>query len=157
MELTDTGHWTATVPYEEGAIGFVYIITNLADGRKYIGKKGMLSKVCKPPLKGTKRKRRSVKESDWKTYTSSSEEINADLLRLGKENFKFEIVRWCDSKSSMAYFEAKLQFETDAILKPKEYYNGICNLRIGRNCFKNSKLLQKNESTADNQMQGHQV
>ena len=48
--------------------GFVYVITNLINNKKYIGKKLARFKVTKPPLKGRKNKRRSTKESDWKTY-----------------------------------------------------------------------------------------
>ncbi len=52
----------------EEYIGFVYLITNLTNGKKYIGKKLAKFKVTKKPLKGKKNKRRSTKESDWRTY-----------------------------------------------------------------------------------------
>jgi len=38
----------------EGYIGFVYLITNLTTGQKYIGKKLAQFKRTKPPLKGKK-------------------------------------------------------------------------------------------------------
>ena len=50
----------------EGYIGFVYLITNLTTGQKYIGKKLAQFKRTKPPLKGKKLKRRSTVESDWR-------------------------------------------------------------------------------------------
>jgi hypothetical protein len=133
----DTGHWrlgqgvsfNCTVP--EKPYGFIYIITNNITGKKYIGKKQMISKRKLPPLKGKARKRSKVVETDWKTYTSSSNEVNADIIKYGKENFTFEIVRWCYSKSQLAYFEAKLQFEHDVLLN-ENYYNGIINLRISK-------------------------
>ena len=55
----------------EGVIGFVYLITNLTTGQKYIGKKLAQFKRTKPPLKGKKLKRRSVVESDWRDYWGS--------------------------------------------------------------------------------------
>ena len=56
----------------EEYIGFVYLITNLTNNKKYIGKKLTKFKVTKKPLKGKKNKRRSTKESDWRTYWGSS-------------------------------------------------------------------------------------
>ena len=47
----------------EEYVGFVYLITNLTNDRKYIGKKLAQFKVTKKPLKGKKNKRRSTKES----------------------------------------------------------------------------------------------
>ena len=42
--------------------GFVYLITNLTNNRKYVGKKLSKFKTTKPPLKGKKNKRRGYKE-----------------------------------------------------------------------------------------------
>lgn len=134
----DLGHWIALVPLNQGSpYGFVYCITNLVDNKKYIGKKQCITVRKKPPLKGKKNKRRVTVETDWRFYTGSCNELNEDIQRLGKDKFKFQIIRWCDSKSSMAYYEAKLQFEQDALLR-EDYYNGIINLRI-------SKLKQSGE------------
>lgn len=62
---------------------------------------------------------------------SSSNDLLDDIKNLGKENFKFEILRFCDSKSELAYYEAKEQFDRE-VLMSDEYYNGIINLRIGK-------------------------
>ncbi len=45
-------------------IGFVYLITNLDNGKKYIGKKLVQFKKSRPPLKGRKNRRRYQVESD---------------------------------------------------------------------------------------------
>ena len=58
--------------------GFVYLITNTTNGRKYIGKKLAKFKTSKPPLKGRKNRRRGTKESDWKEYWGSSDKLQAD-------------------------------------------------------------------------------
>jgi hypothetical protein len=129
--MIDLGHWECKIPIPENPFGMVYVITNIIDNKKYIGKKQMLTKKRKPPLKGKKRKRISIVETDWKTYTSSSSELNEDIKKHGKDNFKFEIIRFCNSKSEMAYFEAKEQFDKDALIR-EDYYNGIVNLRISK-------------------------
>lgn len=118
--------------------GFVYEITNLTNGRKYIGKKLARFKVTKPPLKGKKNKRRSTKESDWRTYWGSSEHLLSDVQELGEENFTREILHYCQSKGMLSYLEAKEQFDREVLLTD-EYYNGIINIRVG-----SSKVLQEN-------------
>ena len=128
----DTGHWTVTCgEVDETPYGFIYVITNKIDNRKYIGKKQCFAVRKRPPLKGKTRNRRVTIELPWKEYTSSSKEVNEDILKHGKDNFIFEIVRWCDNKSQLAYYEAKEQFDNDVLLT-EEYYNGIINLRLGR-------------------------
>lgn len=129
--MKDLGHWITNLEVPEEAYGFVYIITNLVSNKKYVGKKQMISKRKKPPLKGKTRKRICMVESDWKTYISSSNELVKDIQTLGKEKFKFEILRFCMNKSQMAYYEAKEQFDREVLLK-EDYYNGIINLRLGK-------------------------
>ena len=114
----------------EEYIGFVYLITNLTNGKKYIGKKLAKFKVTKKPLKGKKNKRRSTKESDWRTYWGSSDKLNADVEHLGPENFTREILFYCTSRGELSYLEAKEQFDRK-VLETEEYYNGIINVRVG--------------------------
>ncbi len=114
----------------EEYVGFVYLITNLTNDRKYIGKKLAKFKVTKKPLKGKKNKRRSTKESDWRDYWGSSDNLNADVEHLGPENFTREILYYCTSRGELSYLEAKEQFDRE-VLKTDEYYNGIINVRVG--------------------------
>ena len=117
--------------------GFVYVITNLVDNRKYIGKKLARFKTTKPPLKGRKNKRRGTKESDWRTYWGSSDHLNADVKKLGPDKFTREIIHYCPSRGILSYMEAKEQFDR-RVLETDEYYNGIINVRVG-----SSKILQE--------------
>ena len=129
----DLGHWSTSIIIEEGNIpyGFIYKITCLTNNRKYIGKKQCKSILKRKPLKGKKNKRCEVIETNWKEYTSSSRELNEDILKYGKENFKFEILELCDSKFALAYKEAKIQFAEEVLLRD-DYYNGIINLRVSK-------------------------
>ena len=101
----------------EECIGYVYIITNLTNNKKYIGKK--LAKFAKTTYKtiklknGTKKKKkiRSKVDSDWKEYWGSSPNLQADINTLGKENFTREILHYCKSKAETSYVEAREQFD----------------------------------------------
>ena len=92
-------------------IGFVYIITNLSNNKKYVGKKLLQFKRRIPPLKGKTRKRTVVKESDWQSYFGSSDEVKALVEEFGEDNFHREILHLCSTKGEMSYLEAKEQFE----------------------------------------------
>ena len=122
----------------DDCVGFVYLIENLTNNRKYIGKK--LSKFSKTTYKtvtlknGTKKKKkiRSKIDSDWKDYWSSSDELKKDVELLGKENFKREILFYCKSKSECSYIEAREQFSR-RVLETSEYYNGHVQVRVHKN------------------------
>lgn len=128
----DTGHWilSENVNLTEETFGFLYEITNKLTNKKYIGKKQCFMRIKRKPLKGNKRNRISVTSSDWKSYTSSSKDLNEDIIKHGKENFEFKIVRTCDSKWALAYYEIKEQIDRNVLLR-EDYYNGIINVRIG--------------------------
>lgn len=127
------GHWVLgeSCSFDGSSFGFIYEITNTVNNKKYIGKKQCLSKLKRPPLKGKKNKRIELKESDWRVYTSSSAELNEDIKKYGKDKFLFKIIRPCNSKWELAYFEIKEQLDRNVLLR-KDYYNGIINVRIGR-------------------------
>jgi hypothetical protein len=119
----------------EDCVGFVYIITNLTNNRKYIGKK--LAKFSKTTYKtvklknGTKKKKRirSKIDSDWQEYYGSSVELTADIAKLGTDKFKREILYYCKSKSECSYIEAREQF-TQKVLESDDYYNGHIQVRV---------------------------
>lgn len=127
---------------DDNYIGFIYCITNLIDGRQYIGKKTLFStrKVQRVvTLKnGTKKKKKITQkiESDWKNYWSSSKELQEDIEKLGKESFKREIIKLCKTKAEMSYYETKYQLELDVLIQPDRWYNCFATCRINRSHLK---------------------
>ena len=113
----------------EDCVGFVYQITNTTNGRMYIGKKLAKFKRSRKPLKGRKNKRRYKIDSDWQDYYGSSDELTIDIKKLGKENFKREILFYCNSKAVMSYVEAREQFARK-VIESNDYYNGHIRVRV---------------------------
>lgn len=122
--------------------GFVYLITNVTNNKKYIGKKLAKFKTTKPPLKGKKNKRRGHKESDWKEYWGSSDKLQSDVENLGPQNFTREILYFCTNRAEMSYIEAREQFDR-RVLESDDYYNGIINVRVGGSDKLRKALLER--------------
>jgi hypothetical protein len=133
MSWTYQNEIVETLPEE--CVGFVYLITNVISGRKYIGKK--LAKFAKTSYKvvklknGTKKKKkiRSKIDSDWREYYGSSDALTKDIVTLGKENFTREILYYCNSKAQCSYIEAREQF-TNKVLESSDWYNGHIAVRV---------------------------
>jgi hypothetical protein len=140
----DLGHWQLNegVELPDTFFGFIYEITNTINNKKYIGKKQCLSRLKRKPLKGKKRNRIEFIESDWREYTSSSNELNEDIKTHGKEKFTFKIIKICHSKWALAYYEIKEQIERDVLISDN-FYNGIINVRIGKIPRSELSFLQK--------------
>ena len=126
----------------EDCVGFVYLITNKQSGRQYIGKK--LAKFSRTTyrmvkLKNGKKKRKKIRgkiESDWQTYYGSNTELNADVARLGVDNFAREVLYYCSSKAECSYIEAREQFR-HRVLESDDYYNGQISVRVHGSHIKN--------------------
>lgn len=118
---------------EKEYTGFVYLITNTTNNRKYIGQKIFNFKKYKTVKK--KKKKISV-ESDWKDYYGSNTELNLDVDKLGKDNFTREILYLCKSKSMMNYLEAKEIFLQGA-LESNLFYNSWISTRINKSTIIN--------------------
>jgi hypothetical protein len=112
--------------------GFVYRITNITNNKKYIGKKFFYSSKTKQ-VKG--KKKRYKAPSDWQTYYGSSDELKKDVLQLGHDNFKREILHLCLSKGACGYMEAKEQF-INSVLESDEYYNTWIMVRVRKSHLK---------------------
>lgn len=110
----------SSLPFDgpiDGYEGFIYLITNLETGRSYVGKKHFWTRQ-----KDKKTGRRKTKESPWRDYYSSSDDLKLDVEKLGKSKFKREILHLCVYKKEMTFWEQKEQWDRNVLLND-EYYN----------------------------------
>jgi hypothetical protein len=99
-------------------VGFVYLIINKINNKKYIGKKLFFFKKGKKKV-----------ESDWKTYYGSCNTLNADIEKYGKDNFSRIILRFCKTRFEWSYYEMKYQVENE-VLFDSNYYNQMIRVRL---------------------------
>ena len=103
--------------------GFCYLLTDLENGKQYIGRKYFYSIRKK---KGIRKKVKS--ESDWKSYYSSSKKVKQIVLESGHNRFKREILSLFIKKGQVNYNETKLLFQHNVLEARDEkgeklYYN----------------------------------
>ena len=82
--------------------GFVYIITNTKSGKAYVG--------CKQYFRG-----KSKKKMKWETYIGSSKYLKADIEKIGKKYFTFEVIAEYKNKRSLRYYEAYYQMKWNVL------------------------------------------
>ncbi len=121
--------------------GYVYRITNIQNGRQYIGRKYFYQK--RKPKGG---KRRITSESDWKRYYGSSDELKRDVKEFGKESFRREIISLHETLGKVNYEETKQLFLHNVLMEALDdgtpmYYNS--NI-LGRYMRKDYGQFQKN-------------
>lgn len=117
----------------EEAVGFIYMITHNPSGKYYIGKKSLESvrnvKIGVRELAKIKEERKAAgiggraplkkkvrKASDWEKYYSSNEWINEQVKEGKVDEFKREIIQFCNSKKSLSYYEVYWMFKYDVLL-----------------------------------------
>ena len=118
-----------------GYAAFVYIITNLENNKRYIGKK-IFTSVRRQKVKGKKRRKKVQKESNWKSYFGSNLALIADVDRLGENKFSREIVKLCKTRGTASYWEAKLQMQHEVLERPNEFYNEWIMCKVHRSHIK---------------------
>lgn len=120
--------------------GFIYLIENTINGKKYIGKKNFRNVLNKrlgkkeikalPTTRGRNpSKKQIISESDWKTYYSSCDEIKNDP---DKSKFSRYILKLCKTKTSLSYYEVKYQMIYD-VLESENWYNNTILGKFYRN------------------------
>ena len=109
--------------------GFVYLITNLKNGRRYIGRKYFWQ--FRTP-KGKKRKVKS--ESDWKKYYGSCPELKEDIEQLGRQNFSRTILSLHKTPGKTNYEETRQLFTNNVLTESLD--NGVPK-------FYNSNILSR--------------
>ena len=123
------------VPFDEDGthFGYVYLIENLTNGRKYIGRK-YFTKAGYKQVNGKRKKIR--KASDWEAYYGSNETLKREVAELGAHNFRRTILHLCKTKSEAAYLETFEIFTRHALLDDV-YYNDWCSCKVRRAHLKN--------------------
>ena len=131
--------------YDEQWYGFIYLIENIVNGRKYIGRKFL----TKAGYKTVNKKRKKIRvESDWADYYGSSPALAKDIELYGKECFTRTILRLCKARGECNYFETKYIFDADAVLK-EEYYNGWVSAKIQASHVKAFHIPMSGNTTID--------
>ena len=115
--------------------GYVYRITNLQNGKQYIGRKYFYQK--RKPKGG---KRRITSESDWKRYYGSSDELKRDIKEQGKNNFRREIISLHKTLGKVNYEETRQLFLNNVLTEhvdglPKYYNSNILGRYMRKDYF----------------------
>jgi hypothetical protein len=128
--------------------GFIYIVTHTPTGRKYLGKKQLMS-VQKKAL-GKKelalltdgrasKKKTIIKESDWKTYYGSHTEIKQLIKDKKHLEFTREILTFVPTKKLLTYYENKYLFINEVLEPGSNYINDNIEGRYFKKDFASQK------------------
>lgn len=118
----------------EGYAAFVYLITNLENNKRYIGKK-VLKTVRRQKVKGKTRRKKVEKESNWREYFGSNGTLLEDVEKLGQDRFRREILKLCKTRGTANYWEAWYQMN-HRVLESDEWYNDQIRVRVHRSHIK---------------------
>jgi hypothetical protein len=102
--------------------GYIYMTVHTKTGRTYIGKKAFQhttnkklgkKELAEIPVTRGKRptKKQVIKESDWKTYYGSANEIKL----LSKDEMKRYVIMLCKTKKQLTYCETKYLFQYNVL------------------------------------------
>jgi len=100
--------------------GFIYITTNMIDGKRYIGQK--------------------IFNKGWEVYLGSGKHFKRAIKKYGKENFSREII-------AIAYSKEELDKLHNAV-ESDDYYN-LCDGGIGTTGFTHSEETKQKQSEAN--------
>ena len=118
-------HWiykgTVLNEIPEGVEGFVYRITNLVSGNKYIGRK-YFYRTKRKKIPNSTRSRITKKSSDWRVYTGSNKKLSSDIEQLGADKFRFEVLAFGYTKGQVNFLEENIQHRL-GVLTDASYYN----------------------------------
>ena len=132
MESTGEGDYENPWTYQgstftsddiDSFFGYVYRITNIQNGRQYIGRKYFTQR--RKPRGG---KRKVTSESDWKSYYGSSAELKDDIKKFGHSIFRREIISLHKTLGKVNYEETKQLFLNNVLMETLDdgtpaYYN----------------------------------
>ncbi|WP_423056918.1 hypothetical protein [Aeromonas hydrophila] len=115
--------------------GFIYKLQNIKTGEWYIGSKNFYSHRKETKKSSPKYGKRVKKESDWKTYQSSSVIVS----QWPTEDVHCEVLWLCVSKYELAYREIESLIQAHALRDRKSLNVMLGSKSIGR-CPESFKL-----------------
>lgn len=125
------GHWKTLKEVDiKDYIGFVYVV-EFSNGTRYIGAKKIWKTIKLPP--STFKKKKSFFESDWKTYTSSSSEVNGNISK-GIMPSSYIIVGFYKTWGATLFAEAMMQLKNN-VLEDDEWLNKHIEGHFTRSCL----------------------
>lgn len=131
--IQDYGHWSVLREVDLNTVlGFVYVIT-FEDGKKYIGAKKIWKRIKTPPSTYKRSPKRGFEMSDWRTYTSSSNEVN-EMINSGVYPSSYLIVGWYDSWGKTLMAEAEMQLQNN-VLTSDIWLNKQIGGHFNPNCY----------------------
>ena len=140
----------------ENTYGFIYEVTHIPTGKKYLGKKVLYfernKRLGKRELEALREERKAkgiggrlplkkkvIAESDWKNYYGSQKEI-LELVKEGNErDFKREILQYVPDKKQLTYYECKYLFINEVLETRNNYINDNILGKFYRKDFFNDK------------------
>lgn len=131
--MNDYGHWAVFKEVDiKDYLGFVYVIT-FDDGKKYVGAKKIWKRIKVPPSTFKRGPKKGFEESDWKSYTSSSNELNS-MLENGIKPKEYLIVGWYSTWGKTLMAEMEMQLANDVLRNPI-WLNKQIGGHFNPNCF----------------------
>lgn len=107
-----------------GYYGFVYRVVchhPMYKDKEYIGRKFFYVNFDKP---------RKIKDSDWRTYKTSSTVLKGLIQDLGVEHFTFEILQLFETRGGVVYAEVQAQVFANVLHQfigpERKFFNGAC-------------------------------
>lgn len=126
------GHWNnvseTPLTNAQDWFGFIYIIENKTNGKRYLGKKQFWS-IKRVKVTGRKNRKIVKTKMSWEKYTGSNKDLNDDISSIGKDHFDFRIVQICRTKGGLTYAEANWQHHLEVLTETNDkgdrtWYNG---------------------------------
>lgn len=131
--MSNYGHWSVFEDVDINQyLGFVYVIT-FDDGKKYVGAKKIWKRIKVAPCEFKRGPKKGFEQSDWATYTSSSNELNS-LLEKGIKPKEYLIVGWYPTWGKTLMAEMEMQLANDVLRDPM-WLNKQIGGHFNPNCF----------------------
>jgi hypothetical protein len=128
----------------ENTFGFIYEVTHIPTGRKYLGRKQLISVTRKAlgkkelALQTDKRlskKKTVIQETDWKIYYGSHPEIKQLIKDKKHLEFTREILMFVPTKKQLTYYEDKYLYMNGVIEPGSTYFNDNISGRFFKKDF----------------------